>query len=243
MKAILVPIDSQVLGGNVLSIDDFSPTEDFAAFERAYLESHRPVYVSCKIPLERIADVHLLEDNGFKLIECQIRSRIDFRTWFDTSAYPYKFERVTTADALNQVLEIAGTTFEHDRFSIDPLLARKISGERYRRYVEQSFAAENEAVYRLYDPKTGKAVAFKTHRRVDKSEGVFLLGGVHPQCKGLGLGVINSYSEFNELKQNGFLRGYTQISAANYHVFNVEIGKLGFRVLTTFAVMRKIYRH
>jgi hypothetical protein len=35
--------------------------------------------------------------------------------------------------------------------------------------------------------------------------------------------------------------GVTHISAANYPIFNLELGQLGFRVTTTFAVMRKLY--
>jgi hypothetical protein len=139
------------------------------------------------------------------------------------------------------VLEIAATTFEHDRFSIDPLVGRDLSGERYRRYVQRSFSAPDEAVYRLRDPAAGNTVAFKTHRYLPGGEVTLLLGGVHPRCKGLGLGVINDLCELNELHAKGFKRGTTRISAANYPVFNVEIGKLGFRVRTTYAVLRKVY--
>jgi hypothetical protein len=40
----------------------------------------------------------------------------------------------------------------------------------------------------------------------------------------------------------GVRRGTTHISAANYPIFNLEIGRLGFRVVRTFAVLRKLYR-
>jgi hypothetical protein len=45
----------------------------------------------------------------------------------------------------------------------------------------------------------------------------------------------------NELIRKGIKRGTTHISAANYPVFNLEIGKLGFTVLSSFAVLRKVY--
>lgn len=235
-----MPIDSEVFGANVVAIDEFSAT-DFARFEADYIAAHQPVYASCKLPLERVADIHELERHGFQLIECQIRSSIDLKREWDTSAYPYLFAEVTNRVDLDDILEIARTTFVHDRFSIDPSLGGDISGRRYCRYVEHSFAASNESVYRLYDPKTNRTVAFKTHRLLDNGEVLFLLGGVHPKFQRLGLGVINSYWEFNTLREKGFARGYTHISAANYPVFNVEIGKLGFRVLATYAVMRKVY--
>lgn len=242
MKAIRIPIDSDVLGRSVLSIEDYSSADDFAAFEAGYIAEHDPLYVFCKVPLERIADVHSLESKGFRLIECQIRTRIELRNEFDMSAVPYKFARVTTEEELEGVLEIAATTFERDRFSVDPEIDPHASGERYRRYARRSFEVPDEDVYRLYDPESGRTVAFKTHRYLPNDEVLLLLGGVHPDYKNLGVGVINSYAELNELRRRGIKRGITHISAVNFPVFNVEVGKLGFRVITTFAVMRKIYR-
>lgn len=241
MRATVVPIDSQVLGGNVLAIEEFDPAADFARFEAAYVEAHRPVYVSCKVPLQRIADVHFLEGCGFRLIECQIRSSINLKASLRIPAFPYAFARVTTDADLAAVVEIAGSAFEHDRFSIDPLVASHASGERYRRYVLRSHASPDEAVYRLYDPQGGATVAFKTHRYLPGGEVLLLLGGVHNDYRRLGLGVVNSYAELDELRRLGMKSGTTHISAANYQVFNLEIGRLGFRVVTTYAVMRKIY--
>lgn len=241
MKTSLIPIDSEVLGAPVLSIDDFSSQEDFAEFERAYVARHSPYYVTCKVPLERLADIHALEDHGFKLIECQIRAKIDLRKEVDTSGFAYRFARVESEADLADVLEIAGTTFTADRFSVDPLIPPGTSGARYRRYVQQSFAAPNEAVYRLYDPATNRAVAFKSHRYVSDTEVLLLLGGVHPDFVGSGVGVMNTYSELAELRRRGVTTGHTHISAGNHGIFNLEIGTLGYRVAATFAVMRKIY--
>ena len=44
--------------------------------EAAYVAAYHPVYAYGKIPLERISEVHVLEQQGFGLIECQIRSSI-----------------------------------------------------------------------------------------------------------------------------------------------------------------------
>jgi hypothetical protein len=241
LTAELIEIDSRVLGGNVLAIHDFDPLKDFRAFEAAYETEHRPCYVSCKVPLEKIHEVHTLEDAGFRLIECQIRSAIKLRKCFDVSGFAYEFRRVATEEELGPVLEIAGTTFTHDRFSVDTQLGPVLAGARYRQYVKRSFHAPDEAVYRLVDAAGGATVAFKTHRRLGGTEALLLLGGVHPDYKNLGLGVVNEYFEFNELISRGVRRAVTHISAANHAVFNLEIGSLGFRVIETFAVMRKIY--
>lgn len=241
MKAERLEIDSRVLDGNVLAISEFDPEIQFGEFERSYVEEFHPIYVSCKIPLECISEIQILESHGFGLIEAQIRALVKLRKMHDTSRFPYDFEPVTREEDLASVLEIAGTTFVHDRFSMDPRLAPGISGARYREYVRHSFRSPDEAVFRLVDRVSGQVVAFKTHRYVSEHEVLFLLGGVHPDYKNLGLGLINEYCEFNVLMRRGIRFGITHISASNYPILNLEIGNLGFRALTTFAVMRKTY--
>lgn len=242
MKTTVVPVDTDVLGASVLSIEEFDPGVDFARFEQAYVASHRPIYALCKVPMERVADIHQLERNGFELIECQLRLSINLLASGKAMPHPYEFERVATEEELKGVLDIAGDTFERDRFSVDPLVPGNASGDRYRRYVERSYRSQDEAVYRLYDPAAGTTVAFKTHRYLPGGEALLLLGGVHRAYLRLGLGVINTYAEFAELRRLGIKKGTTHVSAANYQILNLEIGRLGFRVVATFAVMRKIYR-
>jgi hypothetical protein len=242
MKIERIEIDSRLLGGAVLEIRDFDPSAGFAAFERAYIAEQDPVYVLCKVPLEQLAGIHALENAGFNLVECQIRSAIKLRRTYDVSAFNYDFVPVTREEDLGEVLDIASRTFVHDRFLLDPCVAPGFSGARYAEYVRKSFASPEEAVYRLVDRSTGRVAAFKTHRYVSDDEVLFLLGGVHPDFKNAGLGPLNEFFEFNELMRKGIRRGVTHISAGNYPVFNLEIGRLGFRVLCTFAILRKIYR-
>jgi hypothetical protein len=234
-------IDSVVLGGNVLSIQDFDPAADFAAFESGYVGKYGPVYVSCRLPMESLTGIHALEAAGFRLIETQIRSSMKLRKQFDVSGFPYHFESVSSETELAPVLDIAASTFTHDRFFVDPYLGPAASGARYRGYVTKSFQSLDEAVYRLVDSASGITVAFKTHRYLANGEVLLLLGGVHPNYKTLGLGLLNEYFELNELLGRGIRRVTTHISAANYPVFNLEIRGLGFRVDGTFAVFRKLY--
>jgi hypothetical protein len=242
MTTELIEIDSRVLHGNVLGILDFDPEADLEVFERSYVEEYDPIYVVCKIPMEQVNDAHVLESAGFRLIESQIRFAIDLGKPFDVSQVPYDFERVTCEEHLHDVLEIAGTTFVNDRFSLDRSLDAGVSGARYREYVRRSFQSPNEAVYRLVDRASGLTVAFKTHRYTSGTEVLFLLTGVHPGFKNRGIGRLNEYFELNELMRKGIKRGITHISAANYAAFNLYIGNLGFRALTTLAVLRKVYR-
>ena len=235
-------IDSKAYGHPVLAISDFDPALDFDAFEQAYLAQHPSAYVACKVPMEELAAIHKLEAAGFRLVECQIRSELSIRKPHPVEAFPYDFVRVETEQDLEPVLAIAARTFVHDRFGIDPLVPAGVSGQRYRDYVSKSFHAADEAVYHLIDRQTGRTVAFKTHRYLSATEALLLLGGVDPECKGVGLGAINSYFEYNEFHRLGIKKVTTHVSASNYPILVLEISKLGYRVTQAFAVLRKIYR-
>jgi hypothetical protein len=242
VKVDHIPIDSAILGRNVLALHDVDAGDGFAALEAAYVREWAPGYAYTKIPLEQIDKIQHLERNGFQLVECQIRAAVKLRKPYDMARFGrYAFEQVRREEDLAEVLAIAATTFGHDRWKVDPSLAPGLAGSRYRHYVEQSFHDPRERVYRLLDRDTGRTLGFKTHRAVTDQEVLFLLGGIHPEFKNLGLGLINEYFEFNVLIAQGFRTGVTHLSAANYPVFNLEIGGLGFRVLTTLAVLRKVY--
>ncbi|WP_028497890.1 hypothetical protein [Microvirgula aerodenitrificans] len=242
MKIELIDIDSKVLGRNVLSLQDLVVDDNFAAEEAAYQAQFQPIYVSCRVGMENLPLIHLLERNGFNFVECQIKSSIRFTRQHDVSRFPYQYQRVTSEEMLSSVLDIAGKTITHDRYTTDVNMAPGVSGTRYREYVLKSFNSASEEVWRLYDPVSGTTLAFRTHCHTAPGEVRLLLGGVHPDYKTLGLGVISSYYCFNQMLADGIRRATTHISAINYAVFNLEIGKLGFRVLETYAVMRKLYQ-
>ncbi|MHB9026486.1 MAG: GNAT family protein [Armatimonadota bacterium] len=241
MQVTVQTVESAVLGGTALSLDGFSLQEDFPAFETSYCQTYQPCYVACKLPLQQIAEIHALELYGFGFMECQLKLELRPRKSYPTDQFPFVFELVQDEQTLQEVLAIAGATFVHDRFSTDPLLPPGVSGERYRRYVAKSFAAADEFVYRLVDPATRQTLAFKTHRIVNEEEALLLLGGVAPEMKALGLGALNGYHELNVLRERGIRRVITHISAANHPIFNLEVSKFGYRVLETFALLRKVY--
>ena len=189
----------------------------------------KAVYAYAKVPLRDVGIIHGLEDRGFHLIEVQIRSEIQLKRDLDLTPFPYRFEPVRTEEELKLVLAIARATFEHDRFRIDPELGPAFAERRYEHYVHKSFKSPDEDVFRLVNRCTGETVAFKNHR-LNPPDGVtFFLGGVRPDLKSLGLGAINNRFHFQWLREHGVKRGVTHISAANHPVFNMEIGRMGFR--------------
>ena len=241
MNVELAEIESRVLGRNVLVIHEVDAGADFSVFEGSYIETYCPGYVSASVALENVAAIHRIEDHGFRLVECQLKMVLKLSQPYDTTAYRYQLERVTSQPALDEVLQLAATSFEHDRFAMDPAIPRGVSGERYRLYTLKSYQDPAESVYRLIDPDSGETLAFKTCRYISGSEVRLFLSGVHPAMKGLGLGPISNYYYFNELLRLGVRKAHGYISAHNYAACNMDLGLMGFRIVGSFAVFRKLY--
>jgi hypothetical protein len=245
MEATKEPIDSEILGQPVLAITGFDRTHDFDSFEREYRSKENPIYITCKVPVEDIAGIHFLEDHGFRFVEFQVQLRGTLNKTYDTSAYDYEFTPVAGEEDLDAVKSLA-SIFVYDRINRDPFFQQfgghDISGERYRRYLTQSMRRADEFVYKLVSNATGEIVGFSSHRLLSPESALLLIGGVKSEYKSAGVGAINDYFALNELKRKGVKWFLTNISGANYPIFNLEVRGLGFRVLRSLVVLRKTYQ-
>lgn len=240
MRARREEVESDILGGAVLSLLDFNRADDPAGFERRMVAEHRPLYVSCKVPAERVEDIHALEDLGFRHAELQYRLTGRVRPT-DTAAFPYRFTRVESEPDLARVLDIVGDCFSHDRYTADPFWGSERSGERYRRFVRKSFAAADEALFMLENPAEGTVVGFGTNRDLGDGRVLLLLGGVRRDLRGTGLGAINDHFAMASLHARGFKTLTTHISATNYPILNLEVRHFQFRFDQAFHILRKTY--
>ena len=228
----------------MLDLTEIDGEGDIAEFEADYRREHDPYCAVTKVPAEELATVHKLEDHGFRFVEFQMRLTGSLPQAFDVSHYPYRIERVISEAQLEPVLDIATTTFDRDRFSMDPILraaGRNISGERYRRYVLKSFQAADECVYRLVSDFSAETVGFSTHRHLGEGEATLLLGGVRNDLKHSGMGGVNDYFALNELRREGVRRFSGHISGVNYPIINLNMRTLRVRVVACYVVLRKIY--
>lgn len=243
MEAVKNYTDSKVFGKNFLEIKDFSYDVNFTEFEKEYLDKYDPFYVAIKLPIENLAEIHCLEKYGFHFIETQIREILKFKKSFSPVAFfPYEMELISTQADLDTVLEIAGDTFRHDRFSVDPMMPADFSGNRYRFMIKQSFELENEFLYKLYNTQTGEILGFKTHKIINENEALMYLGGINEKYKRSPLPAISGYLELNKLFVKGIRKITTHISGSNYGVLNLEVKEFGYKVTQAFIVLRKIYQ-
>lgn len=231
-------IDSRILGISTWSLSNVTESDDFAAALNTVFEKSRVSYVTCKIAADQLSMVHAAERVGFCFVETQFRTILRLNKTYDISKYPYEYIRVDTQDELDKVLEIAASSIEHDRFSRDPAIGRELSGARYCEYLLESFARKDDEIWAVQSKTSGELLTFRSHRRSSETDVNLLIGGVHEEYKGLGLGVISSHFCFNQLRESGYRRAVTHISAANIPIVNLEIGSLNFRVSDSFVVLR-----
>ena len=233
-------IDSRAFGFPVLSISDFDAEVRFASFEQDYFAQYSPRYVSCKVPVGALADIHALEAAGFRFVEVQITGDIPVRL-SSVDSHPYWIETVTVEPVLDEVLEIARTSFDLDRYTKDPQIGPLLGGRRYQEYVRQSFAREDEEVCRLVDPADGRTLLFKTHRFTGPGKAVALLNAVRVDQKGSGIGIIADSFYYNYLGGLGITKVTTSFSAEHRLIAQHLIGNLQMKVRATFAILRKVY--
>lgn len=241
MKYEIVQIDSIIWGRNVLALYEINPSNNLLATEEAYVSEYNPAYVSVRLALDDLNNIHQFQRLGFEFMEVQLRIMMPFKSFFNISQSSYQYHQVTTSSQLAEILPIAQATILHDRFSIDPGVPVNFSGRRYEAYVRQSFESDNEEVWRLFDPRHNLTLGFRTYRWINKEEVLFLLGGIHPKFKKMGLGVLLSHYCFNHMLNRGVKRSTTHISAINKPIFDLEVSHFGFRYQQAFAILRKLY--
>ncbi len=235
----LVEVDTDVLGYPVFSVSGIESAEDLDDAVRVIDSSADKTYAVCKLPIERIDLVHEAQARGFAFVEVQLRTSLRIKHAPEGRHDAYTYVRIDEREELDEVLEIAGHTVEHDRFSRDPVLDATVSGERYRRYLVQSFETDGEEIWSVRSVNSGRLLTFRSHRIISPTEVLLLNGGVHPAHKGAGLGVISSHFCFAQLRESGIARAVSHISAANAPIINLELGYCNFRVTDSFVVLRR----
>ena len=231
-------VDSEALSLNAWNLTEIESAGDFQLAIKSVTQNPGRNYVTCKLPIESLELVHAAESAGFSFVETQFQTILRLTKTFDTSKYPYEYVPVLSDDQLSEVLQIAETTIEHDRFSRDPKIGSGSSGLRYRRYLEDSYNKDKDEIWAVKSKMTGKLLTFRSHRVINETEVSLLLGGVHRDFKNVGLGVVSSHFCFNQLRDAGYRRAITHISAANVPILNLEVGHFDFKIQKSYVVMR-----
>jgi hypothetical protein len=234
-----IEIDTKVFGYDVWDISDASSFEDFEKALKEISKNKKESFVSCKIPINEIFKVNNAQEAGFMYSETQFRTKVRVKLGKNYHNYPYNYIKIQNEVQLNEVLEIASTTFEHDRYTLDSRIGKNLAGKRYMAYLEKSFWEPDEEIWGIQSKKSGRIVSFRSHRIVSTREVLLLIGGVQSALKGLGLGVLSTEYCFNQLALDGYMHAVSHIPAANIPIINLEVGNFKFRITDAFIVLSK----
>lgn len=89
----------------------------------------KPVFITSKVPTSNLFDCRFVEDRGFHLIDTNVlfskQCAVDEKA---TNAGTITFRKATPADR-EDVVEIAGRSFQFSRFHLDPDIPERIANE------------------------------------------------------------------------------------------------------------------
>ena len=94
-----------------------------------------------------------------------------------------------------------------------------------------SFYAPDEEIFFLKHTPSNRIVFFRSHRIVSENSIRLLLGGTAKELKSSGIGMVAWEFALEYFKSEGFRTLYTSFSAANLEVINLEVSKIGFKIL------------
>ncbi len=244
MEVIKEELDSEAFGRVVLKLNDVESSHSFEIFEKNYIEKYNPEYVYTKIEVDKISDIHYLEENGFEFIECQLQLFRRLTHFFDLPAsgeMKLKVEEVISQDDLNAIYEISDISFNVDRIFVDAKIDKDIARKRYHLYIRNSFFSRSQRLDKLVDIKSNKIIGFHTLRYKDEGSVQILLGAILPEYQKSGAPFISDSHIYNDLLSNRRKNIITHVSASNVKVLNYLQKILGFRIKRNFVVLRKIY--
>ena len=181
--------------------------------------------VSCRLPHDSMAESMLLEDCGFRFIEMLYSPEFDLAR-FDMSAPADNLTVVRAVDNdLPALMTIAGTSFHHERFKIDPRLDPAISDLRYQNWVATSINHPSQELYVIADGL--RLIAFFVTELLADGTCYWHLNAVAPDAQGQGYGQRVWSSMLRHARRTGAKRVRTSVVARNNRVLNLY-ARLGF---------------
>lgn len=243
-EVTIVPWDTELIGNNVYEINyknnftfnELKKIDDFCYENKAHLSF-------IKVNGSDINTIHSLEKLGFNYIESQFEMRKEMKKKYELPHYDKLFSlslvEISDTDSVKAICDIAKSTFDTDRYYIDPKIDNKISGKRYCNWILNSLGDEAYNLYEYKSRKTDEVVSFYLTKN-DRTRIYLALQGVSPSMKGKGISLSMLIDYFNSHFAEGKNSFYTFVSGINRDALNEHI-YLGFRIVNQTIVLRKYY--
>ncbi|MBI3350621.1 MAG: GNAT family N-acetyltransferase [Burkholderiales bacterium] len=182
------------------------------------------VFVSCRIPASRVAEIIWMQQQGLQVIETALYPELSFTgapTWSTTcTAEPAQAQEVAL---LSQMAE---GTFGLERLHADPRVPNSVANRRYGGWVTSSFGHASQRLWSMKD-ETGKIVGFFVTQVQADGYWYWHLNGIAPEMQGRGVGRQVWRAMLLRSRADGALGVRTCVTARNLRVLRLYWG-LGF---------------
>jgi len=244
MQKNLVEWDSKLFEKNVFEIrnEDYFDQNEFKEIdERCIFDQTFMSYI--KVNSTELEKIHFLEDLGFNYMESQYEVKKIITEPYKTSPFSkhclLKSLGCSDKEMIKKIEYIITTSFDTDRYYLDPKFDKKYSGLRYKNWFLNSLYDQNYLTNYYIAKRKGDLIGFlMVKNEFDK---IYLaLGGVSNEFKGFGFYASLLTDYLNQAFSQGHKTIYSSISSHNLEILNIYI-YLGFGVVDEKIVMRKIY--
>jgi len=225
----LRPFESECFHNRSLEILDWQSQDFAAAFGQlcAQLDLQAGDFCWLRLPATSIKRIQAATAAGFFFVESTLVPYLQLRSW-DRQRYGRYIKQLVAVDeqGFDQALAIARDSFAGLRFNLDPAIGDERAGRRYRAWLSNALARGEDVRGILHH---GQLAGFSLLRWGQDAAGQvdFILGGVRPDLKGSGLGMMLYASTIAYCQDNGARCIQGGISAANIPVLNLHAA-LGF---------------
>ncbi len=245
MQKHLVEWDTNLFSKNVFEIQNteyFNKNELDEIDTSCYTDNAFMSYI--KLDNRDFKKIHYLEELGFNYMESQYRLKKLLTKEYLSSPLSRHclLQRLDYSDenTIEAIEEIITTTFDTDRYFLDPKIDKKYSGLRYKNWFLNSFHDKEFATDVYFSRKSRDVIGFQMVKE-GTDETHLMLGGASKKYKGYGFIASLLTDYLNYALSQGLKTVFSSISSHNIEVFNIYI-YLGFSLIDEKIVMRKIYQ-
>jgi RimJ/RimL family protein N-acetyltransferase len=241
-----IPWDSALYGFPFYDLKlggaDPARIEPYLADWLRQLPADKSCLVVASIKPDALSPARMLIRHGFYPIETLIELHASLARFHPviTSRFQKMIFRPAQAGDLPGMMAIARNTFATDRFHLDPNLPAKKSGERYARWIENSFA-NGDVLCALENKAGGRIIGVASARVESKTTYRILLAGLDKAYHNTGAGIFLFQAIVGEGKTRGCKLAVTQASINNINSLRSaeKIGLTAHNAVTKFHWFRR----
>lgn len=226
--------DSGILERKTAKIVSFEPkgdprsliTELIVSLKKGKIE-----YATFRVNASNFFVIHGLEDSGFKIVDGYLELECEIKDVLDSSSNI----RLAKKDDLEELQQIASSSFSKTRFYNDPLIKKSQADKIYSEWIKNSILGKMADMVLTWDEK-GKLFGFVT---IKKNGNVTLIA-VSKDAQGMGIGKHLVMAALSQFKKWNVLKSTIETQMTNIQALRVY-QSCGYKIKDSFLTFRWNY--